>query len=120
VGLRAVALPYPLKTSLKKGQSFGGIPCTIRAGFKVQSSVTSFLYGGVRGYWTRRVGGGGGLEGVVGWHLCSSADDWGCGQDIRWWWNGWTYLVVDGWWWQCERIGGANQRGLGWRRDVYD
>ena len=46
-------------------------------------SVTSFLYSGVQGYWMRRVGGG-----VVSWHLCLSA--YGCGQDIWWWWNGWT------------------------------
>ena len=28
-------LPYPLKTSLEKGQLFGGIPCAVRAGFYV-------------------------------------------------------------------------------------
>jgi len=35
VGLRAVMLHYPLKTSHEKGQLFGGIPCTDRAGFHV-------------------------------------------------------------------------------------
>jgi len=37
VGLRAVTLPYPLKTSHEKGQFklFGGIPCSVRADFHV-------------------------------------------------------------------------------------
>ena len=37
VGLRAVTLPYPLKTSHEKGQFklFRGIPCSVRADFHV-------------------------------------------------------------------------------------
>ena len=35
MGLGAVTLHYPLKTSHENGQLFGGIPCAVRAGFHV-------------------------------------------------------------------------------------